>query len=369
MPCYATRPTSDHIVSYIPKLEALIQKSMKQKNIPGMAVAVVSKGKVIYMKGFGVRTLGKPEPIDIETLFQIGSTSKAVSATLIAILQKEQVLYLDQPIDLLPGVTLRHVLSHTTGVPSAGFNALIERGGSPQEALERIKEINVEDSPGTKFVYNNVVYNLLIRVLEEQTGSPFESLLQKKLLQPLNMTRTSSTWKAFITQENRASPHVLKQIKGKKIKKLIKKTYSPAPYRKDYTNFPAAGGLSSDIQDMARFLKAIMGARPDIITHEDLEEFTRPMIHTPDQWQRSQNHRDRITKTQYGLGWRHMIFGAHPVVFHGGWLRGFSTILAFLPDHDVGIVVLQNAESSLPFNISMQFFDWVLGLPSKKWVH
>lgn len=369
---HAENTTPDPVASILPKLESLIHKSMQQKKIPGMAVAVVSKGKIIYMKGFGVRTFGHSEPIDHNTLFQIGSTSKAISATLIAVLIRDHALSLDHPIENLPERTLRHVLSHTTGIPSAGFNALIERGGSPSEAIEKIKEISVEDAPGTKFAYHNVVYNLLTDVVERQMGASFESILQTKLLQPLHMTKTSSTWDAFIAEENRASPHVLKIIKtkrkGKKRDKIIKKSLHQAPYRKEYTNFPAAGGFSSNIHDMAQFLRALTGGRPDVLSPQDLKDFIHPVIHTPDQWQRSQKHRDRISKTQYGLGWRHMTFADHPVVFHGGWIRGFCTMLAFLPEQDVGIVVLQNAESSLPFNISMQFFDWVLGLAKKEWI-
>jgi len=184
------------------------------------------------------------------------------------------------------------------------------------------------------------------------------------------MISTSSTWETFIGQENRASPHVLKKIKSKKGKKskTLKTTLRLVPYRKEYTNFPAAGGFSSNAYDMALFLNAAMGGRPDVISSDDLSEFMRPVIHTPDQWRRTQKHRDRITETQYGLGWRYLTFAGHPLVFHGGWLRGFSTMLAFLPKEQVGIVVLQNMESSVPFLLSMQFFDWVLGLPPKKWV-
>jgi beta-lactamase class C len=373
---HADNANPDPVAVILPKLESLIQKSMRQKKIPGIAVAVVSNGKVIYKKGFGVRNLGHPAPVDQETLFQIGSTSKAITSTLIAVLKREQALNLDHPIEFLPGVTLRHVLSHTTGISSAGFNALIERGDTPQEVLEKLKEITIEDPPGTKFSYHNVVYNLSTGVIEEQMGASFESILQTKLLQPLKMTKTNSTWAAFISQENRASPHVLKGIKGKekgkgkgkKKTKIINKSMHQAPYRKEYTNFPAAGGFSSSIQDMSLFLAAIMGSRPDVLSPQDLEDFIRPIIHTPDQWKRTHKHRDRISKTQYGLGWRHMIFADRPVVFHGGWIRGFSTILAFLPEENVGIVIMQNAESSLAFNISMQFFDWVLGLPKKEWV-
>lgn len=184
------------------------------------------------------------------------------------------------------------------------------------------------------------------------------------------MTHTSSSWERFIANENRASAHVMQKPKGKKRKKGkdVKGIVRQAPYRREYTNYPAAGGFSSSIHDMAIFLAAVMGARPDVISSQDLEEFITPLIHTPDQWQRSQKHRDRISATQYGLGWRHMMFANHPVVFHSGWIRGFCNTVAFLPEQQVGIVVLQNAESSLNNRIAMQFFDWVLDLPHKQWI-
>ncbi|MDF3034325.1 MAG: hypothetical protein K0R76_1279 [Alphaproteobacteria bacterium] len=357
----------DPVTSILPKLNTLIQKSMHQKKVPGLAVAIVSKGKIIYIKGFGVRAVGQKAPVNAKTLFQLGSVSKAVASTLIAILHREQKISLDHPVDLIPGATLRHVLSHTTGMPSTGFNALIERGGSPLEAQEKILGTAPHEEPGEKFAYHNVVYNLLAHVIKDLSGAPFESVLQTRLLKPLHMTGASSTWEAFISQENRAAPHIIKKVKGKK-GKGVKTTVQEAPYRKEYTNYPAAGGMSANIHDMALFLAAVMGARPDVVSPEDLDEFISPIIHTPDQWHRTRNHRDRITKTQYGLGWRHMIFANHPVVFHGGYVRGFSTMLAFLPEHQVGIVILQNAGSSVGFLLAMQFFDWVLGLPPKIWI-
>jgi beta-lactamase class C len=365
---HANNAQRDTVLVLLPKLEDLILKAMLKKKVPGTAVAVVSKGKIIYIKGFGVRVIGRPEPVTTKTLFQLGSISKAISSTLIAILSREQEISLDDPIDPIPGATLRHILSHTTGIPSAGFNELIERGGSPLEAQEALQRIILEEEPGKKFAYHNVVYNLLTHVIEARSGSSFESVLQEKLLKPLGMTNTSSTWEAFISEKNRVAIHVVKKTKGKKKGKFINIVAQQAPYRKEYANYPAAGGFSSNIHDMALFLNAVMGARPDVVSLQDLEEFINPIIHTPDQWYRTTKHRDRITQTQYALGWRHMVFANHPVVFHGGMLRGFSTMLAFLPDQQVGIVILQNANSSLASQVSMQFFDWVLGLPFKEWI-
>jgi beta-lactamase class C len=363
----ATDQGGDPTLSALPKLESLIHQTMHQKKIPGMAVAVVSKGKIIFIRGFGVRTIGKKDPINLKTMFQLGSVSKAISSTLVAILNRNQEISLDQPLDILPEATLRNVLSHTTGLPSAGFNALIEGGATPLEAHQKLQDATLKAEPGEMFAYHNVVYNLITGIIERQIGDSFESILQTKLFKPLQMTQTFSTWEGFMSNENRASPHIFSKTKGKK-GKSANKVARKAPYRQEYTNFPAAGGLSSNIHDMALFLSAVMGGRPDVVSAQDLEDFIRPLIHTPDQWARTQKYRDRITETQYGLGWRYMTFAGNPLVFHGGWIRGFSTILAFLPNQQVGIVILQNAEASTSFQLTMQFFDWVLGLPSKKWI-
>ncbi len=355
------------INTLLPKFETLIKKSMRDKKIPGMAVAIVKDGKVIYMKGFGVRKLGSAEPINTRTVFQIGSTSKAITSVLVAILNRDKTISLEHPVDIIPSATLTHLLTHTTGIASKGFNALIENGTHPTEIYKRIKETIPESKPGETFSYHNVIYSLIGSIIECKTGISFENVLQTRLLKPLGMTETSSTWNAFATRANRASVHIFKLLKEKKGRHNNKQILN-ASFRKDYNNFPAAAGCSSSIRDMAHFLAAVLGANPDIISQQDLADFIKPLVHTPDQWLRSQKHRDRITETHYGLGWRTMTFGGRHLVFHGGWIRGISSIVSFIPEERLGIVILQNAEEGLPFRLSMQFYDWALGLPPKEWI-
>lgn len=381
----ATSVTS--INAFLPQFEDLIHQSMKEKKVPGLAVAIVKDGKIIYMKGFGVRTVGEPEPVNTHTVFQIGSASKAITSVLVAILLRDKILHLDHPVETIPDTTLRHVLSHTTGIPSAGFNSLIEKDMPTVDVYKALKETAPESLPGQQFAYHNVVYSLAGDIIESQTKSSFEQALQSHLFNPLHMKETSSTWDTFIARPNRVSVHTFtstsdqekkgkKNKKGKKEKKGTKeKKEKPAdrrvlkvPYRQGYANFPAAAGMSSTIHDMALFLAAILGGRPDVVSPADLEPFIKPLIHTPDQWYRSRNHRDRITETHYGLGWRMMTFGGHHLVFHGGWIRGISSLISFIPEKGIGIVILQNAESALPFALSMQFYDWVLDLPPKTWI-
>ena len=366
----ATRAETKPATSFLPKFEVLIHKAMQQKKAPGLAVAIVMDGKVIFMKGFGVRDVEHLEPVDIHTVFQIGSASKALTSVLVALLNRDQLLSLDHPVETIPNTTVRHVLSHTTGIPSPGFNSLIERGIPAVEVYKKVKETPPDSLPGEKFCYHNVVYSLIGEVIERQSGTSFEDVLQTRLFKPLRMTETSSTWEGFNAKSNRASVHCFTSGKKKRGKKgkTTSNHVMKVPYRRDYANFPAAAGCSSSIHDMALFLAAILGARPDVVSSHDLDAFIQPLVHTPDQWHRSGAHRDRITETHYGLGWRTMTFGGHHLVFHGGWIRGIRSFISFIPEKKVGIVILQNVESNLPFTLSMQFYDWVLDLPPKQWI-
>jgi len=377
----------DSVLAALPKLEESISHVMEKKKIPGMAVAVVYKGKVVYIKGFGVRSIKTKEPVNQHTVFQLGSVSKAISSALVLVLKQEKILHLDRPVEIIPelqpGTTLRHILNHSTGLPSGGFNRLIENGTSPSQVQKKLVGLEPIGAPGEKFAYHNVVYNLLTQIIEHQTGQTFEDILQENLLRPLGMKNTSSTWSGYVSRSNRMSAHSFissaakekkmgkRKLKGKKglhLKKGGVLQVVQVPSRQEYANFPAAGGLSSSIHDMALFLAAVMGARPDLLPTKEVEEFITPVIHTPDQWGRTQKYRDRITKTQYCLGWRHLTYADQPFVFHAGWIRGVSPLVAFLPKQDVGIVILQNAESGTSFRLTMQFFDQVLGLPSKRWL-
>ena len=356
--------------SFLPKFETLIHQAMQEKKVPGLAVAIVMDGKVIFMKGFGVREVGRPEPIDTHTVFQIGSASKAITSVLVAILNRDQILSLDHPVETIPKATVRHILSHTTGIPSPGFNALIEKGVPAVDVYQKVETMTPDGLPGEKFSYHNAVYSLIGEIIKRQSGLSFEDTLQTRLLKPLHMTETSSTWDAFISKPNRASVHTFTKDKEKKGKKgkTINSQVLKVPYRQDYANFPAAAGCSSSIHDMGLLLAAILGAHPDVISPHDLNAFIQPLVHTPDQWQRTLAHRDRITETHYGLGWRTMTFGGHHLVFHAGWIRGITSLISFIPEKKIGIVILQNAELNLPFTLSMQFYDWILDLPPKQWI-
>ncbi len=359
-------PAPQNISAVISKFEQHLIKAIKQNRVPGCAVAIVYKNQVVFMNGYGVRALGKKEKIDLDTVFQLGSVSKPIAATLATILQNQGLLNINDPVEhYLPNFTLKgakqpksltikHVLSHTTGLPRAGFNNLIESHAPHSRIIRTLQTTPVRSAIGKKYDYNNAMFSLISEITMATTRKTFHDSLANYLLKPLNMTRTTSTYEGLMRTENRASPHV-KHKKG---------IFQCCPiYSKGYYAVAPAGGVNSSVRDMATFLKAQMGSFPHILNNQALARLHQPLIPTPRNSLGSYDGpRERIKNAQYGLGWRILQFNQQKLVFHGGWLKGFTNFVAFLPEHQVGIVILQNAENRFASKTAMRFFDIFLGL-------
>ncbi|MDP5370363.1 MAG: beta-lactamase family protein, partial [Pseudomonadota bacterium] len=198
----------------IKQLTQQIARLIKTKKIPGCAIAIVEQDKIVYMKAFGVRKMARGkrrEPINLDTVFQLGSISKPITATLIAILQKRGTLNIDQPARVhLPWIssntTPRHLLSHTSGYIRTGWNNKIE-ANTPRITLVRDLSAHPQSMPGETFDYHNLAFSLLEDILMHATKSPFENLLQRYLFTPLGMTSTSCGYRPFEHNQNKAWPH------------------------------------------------------------------------------------------------------------------------------------------------------------------
>ncbi|MBY0461704.1 MAG: beta-lactamase family protein, partial [Alphaproteobacteria bacterium] len=193
------------------KLDQYIAKQVEQKKVIGCSVAVVEGNRIIFMKAYGVKKKGGKDKVNLDTSFQLGSASKPIAATLIALLNKQGLINLDAPITpfypyLKSRTTLRHVLTHTTGFKRKGWNHKIENGILRSQLLKDLKTAE-QDEPGIEFDYHNVVYSLMEDVVEGTQNQKMEALLQQKLLTPLGMNQTTIGYEAFISQPNCAWPH------------------------------------------------------------------------------------------------------------------------------------------------------------------
>jgi len=346
--------SADPLSLPLKKLDQYIQRQVEQEKVMGCAVAVVSNGKVVFLKAYGVRKKGEKEPVTPDTIFQLGSLSKTITASLIALLQKEGRMSLQDSVReycpyLLPATQIQHLLNHTSGYSRAGWNQKIEAGQTRDQLLQLLAK-RTQDTPGETYDYHNVVYSLLQEVVEKRCQQSFKEALRQRLFHPLKMTRTSVGYDDFEGQQNRAWPHQ----ENKKHRWYSSKKYSHFYH----DSVCASAGINSNIKDMVTFLQLQMGAIPDILTSQDLAAFHAPSTLAPDAKLWLQRVVPGDIQSHYGYGWRIIDYQHGRLVFHGGWLKGFMNFMGFIPSHNIGIVVLNNAESNFSLKTALMFFDW-----------
>jgi len=359
-----------NLAPVLSSLEAHIQNYVQKKRIAGCAIAVVYKNEIVFMHSYGVKTLGKNEKIDLDTVFQLGSVSKPMTATLVSILENKGHLRLEDPVNhYLPTFSLKglqsphvlkikHILSHSTGVPRAGFNNLIESHASYERILRALQSTPVRTPVGKRYDYHNAMFSLISEITHSATLLTFRDALKINLLKPLNMSNTSSTLDGLLSTHNRASPHTL----GRRGKLIPCDTYS-----KYYYTVAPAGGINSNIRDMANFLKAQLGGYPQILSPKTLTRIHTPQIMTGNNvLSPYEGPAQLIKNARYGLGWRIVDFANHKMVFHGGWVKGFTNFIAFIPDQNIGIIVLHNGETRFSSKTAMKFFEMYMNVPKRK---
>lgn len=344
----------------LPSLEKSIQDLMKANGIPGVAVAIVSKDKVYYLKTFGVKRLGKPDKINSTTLFQIASLSKPINATMLGILQDKGKLSLDDPVsDYINDFQVRnnrhpvkicHLASHSTGVPIGGFNDMIEAQAPRQNIVDKLQRVKAVAPPGKQFVYHNAMYGVVEDVISSASGKSLPQTLKEEMFIPLGMKHICVGYQPLMEASDRAYPHV-PNGRGK---------YIPAPaYSKSYYAFLAAGGINASIQDLVPFMQLYLGKPSPIVTKKTLQKLTSPFVKNPKAVIVHEARKGRVKDTYYGMGWHSMNYAQEKIIYHQGHLKGFRNFMGFLPD-DVGIIILTNAEKKHASKIALKFFDLYL---------
>lgn len=325
-------------------VDAYVQRVMEKRHIPGVSVAVVQDGQVVLAKGYGLANVELSVPATVNTVYQLASITKTFTATAIMMLVQEGKIALDDKIrEQLPDlpeawkpVTVRHLLSHTSGIKSytsvPDFHKLARKDFPQREILDLVAKDPLEFEPGAKWNYSNTGYFLLGMLIEKVTGKPYGEFMAERIFKPLEMTQTRvNDLQAIIP--NRAQGY---HWDGKTLK--IGDYVSPTqPF--------AAGMLVSSISDMIKWDAAL--------TNRTLLESTslEPMW-TPTRLNKGE-------ATGYGLGWGTTKENGHRMIAHGGGIPGFSTQLSRFVDDKLTVIVLTNADGghagSLAQGIAGQF--------------
>jgi CubicO group peptidase (beta-lactamase class C family) len=361
--------TLERVQQALPKLDTLIQETLEQTKVPGLAVAIVFEDEVVYLKGFGVREVGKAERVTPDTVFQIASMSKPIASTAVAALVSDGVVSWDDPVSTLDPsfalsdpwisheVTLRDLYSHRSGLYGDAGNDIERLGFDRDTILSRLRYLEPGGPFRASYAYSNFGLTAGGIAAAMADGKTWEAMIEDELYEPLGMTHTSSLYEDFTKRAERARLHITQDG-----------SWIPGPVRNADAQSPA-GGVSSNVRDLAQWLRLQLGdgtfGGEELISEAALNETRQPEI------VRGPNP---ITGKPafYGLGWNvdYDNDGNIYLDHAGAFSQGARTLVKMLPEENLGIVVLANAfPTGVPEGIADTFFDYVhIGEPSQDWV-
>jgi CubicO group peptidase (beta-lactamase class C family) len=348
----------------ISELDAYITGQFAQSNIPGAAVAVVQNGEVIYSRGFGVRALGDETPVDSQTLFMIGSTTKSMTTLSMATLVDEGVFDWDTPVlDLYPDfalsdpgaaaqIRLRDTVNMSSGLPRYDM-VLFVTNPTPEALLASLAEIPMVAQPGEQFNYSNqmVAAGGFIMALAagatygDNVLATYQNLVQTRVFDPLGMTSSTLDFERAITSDNHALPHTTDLESGEVMG-------IPVDFERFVIPDSPAGAVWSNVDDMAKYLsmQIAQGVAPDgtrVVSAENLLITQSPEMSIGG-------------PVSYGIGWMIGDFYGQKFVEHGGGTMGFVCDFSFLPESGLGVVVLINRAEGEIFGAAVRQYVYEL---------
>jgi CubicO group peptidase (beta-lactamase class C family) len=347
----------------VAKLDGLVDDLMKRTGIPGMAVAVVHGGKTVYAKGFGVRDASKGDAQDnrvgADTVFQLASVSKSVGATVIAHEVSDEVVSWDTPVvPKLPWfalndpyvtghVTIADLYSHRSGLPDHAGDKLEDLGYDRRQVLERLKYLPLNPFRSS-YAYTNFGVTAAAEAVSAAAGKPWDDLSDEVLYRPLGMTSTSSRFADFLARPDHAVNHVKV---GDKWEPRFQRNPDPQS---------AAGGVSSSVDDMARWLNMLLGngtyngqriASPEALLPANTAQVVSVPATTP-----------KARSGFYGYGFNVSVTSSGRTQYShsGAFSLGAATNFVVMPSEDVGIIALTNAAPiGVPETLTAEFMDLV----------
>ncbi len=346
-------------------LDRRLSALSREPAMVGLAVGVVENGRITFLKGYGETARGSGNPVTPQTVFRWASVSKGVAATMVAKLAEEGKINLDAPVanyapDLkLPQgnefkASVRDLLSHRVGLYRNAFDNKLEEGMGPSALRTQLVTLNQTCPPGTCWSYQNVAYDASSEMVERATALPYELALKRNLFDPLGMTHASASMAGLQSNKSWARPHNASRRE--------------LPMVDTYYKVPAAGGVNSDIKDMAVWMIAQMGEMPLVIDQAALDKLHAPLVKTPTERSRLRLVAERLTDAWYGLGWRAYDYAGHRMIGHRGGINGYRSLILFDPAKKSGVVALWNSNSSQPGGLEFEVMDMIYRLPFRDWL-
>jgi CubicO group peptidase (beta-lactamase class C family) len=344
-------------------LAPIVRRLMARDHIPGVAVGVVERGQLVFARGFGYRDAEHHLPMTADTLFPLGSASKAFTATAIALLADEGKIALDAPVrTYLPDfsladpvatatLTTRDLLTHRSGLPRHDL-FWYQAPFSRDELYRRLRFLEPSGPARTRFRYNSLMFVVAGRIIETVSGQSWESFVQTRILSRLNMRRTLLSAEAMEADSDHASPYAIRDGKLQKI-----------PMLKGLSAIAPAGAVQSTVRDLARWLTFHATRSPALLGESMWRELHRPQAEMP------APDVPEVQHAYYALGWIHESYRGHPLLVHNGAIDGFTVHLGFLPETGQAIVLVMNRDHATEAATALAYsaYDRLLGLEPVDW--
>ena len=311
-------------------VDAFVAAQMKARRIPGLSVAVLRKGEIVFARGYGLANVEHQAPATAATMYQLASVTKQFTATAVMMLVEDGTLTLATPLrsvlpdvpDAWAGVTIAQLLNHTSGIPSytslPDFGTMMRRDFAPAELIALVRDRPMDFAPGAKWRYNNSGYVLLGMIVEKIAGQPWGTVLDTRIFAPTGMAT------ARVNDLRAIVPHRAQGYTWTSGTLQHGDYVSPTqPY--------AAGAMLVSVLDLAKWDQALV-KRP-LLSPASLAAMYQPAPLADG------------TSHPYGFGWDVGPYRGHARYGHGGGIPGFSTYYARLIDDTLSVIVLANEGS------------------------
>ena len=353
-------------------IDAYALKAGQEWKVPGFAVAIVKDDRVVFAKGYGVRELGRPEPVDKDTLFAVASNTKAFTSAALATLVDEGKLRWDDPVTkYLPGfqlydpyvtreMTVRDLLSHRSGLATFGGDLLWYETTYPRaEVIRRIRYLKPTYGFRSRYGYQNIMFLAAGEIVPAVTGKSWDDYVRERFFAPLGMTRSNTTLAQLKAAQNVATPH--NEVEGR-------------VHVVHYSNVDAAGGaaaINSTAAEMAEWVRLQLGRGTyngkRVFSADRSREMWTPHTIVSGTSEAAEKFNPTVHFNLYGLGWALSDYRGRKVVTHSGGLDGMTSRVALLPEENLGVVILTNSETPLQGFLYYKVFDVFTGAPARDW--
>jgi CubicO group peptidase (beta-lactamase class C family) len=356
------------------QIDELVEKTIRNFDVPGISVAIVKDGKIIHAKGYGVKSILTKEKVDANTLFGIASNSKAfTSAALAMLVDQGKIKWDDKVIKYLPNFkmyneyvtnefTIRDLLTHRSGLGLGAGDLMFWPGGAdftPKDVVENLQYLKPVSAFRTKYDYDNLLYIVAGEVIQKASGKSWCDFIEERIMKPLEMNNSAASFVRLKDTTNVIAPHVPTDGKLKVVSRY-----------QDHI-FDAAAGIYSSVNDLSKWMIMQLqngkygSENKSLFSEKEHTEMWTPQTIMPINTMPPYNSHFK----SYGLGWQLSDVKGYKQVAHTGGLEGIVTQVTLFPELNLGIVVLTNQQSGAAFSaITNTIKDSYLNIPYSDYV-